>query len=449
MKLARGVRGRLQLVVLLVLILALAVSIAGFNLLLWRSLSADASSRAATNAADETDTVRVVDGQVTLAEVDEGDLQSQVWVFAGTRVLRVPRVNAALDGAAHGLVGSSATYVDVPGQQVRLYALPLMFRGARVGTVVAGVSLAEYLHSRRIALIGSLILAGVVLVMVALGTRWVLGAALRPVGRMTAEAEAWSVRDLDRRFDLGEPYDELTHLAAGLDALLDRLAASLRREQRFSAEISHELRTPLAKVAAEAELALRRPRLPEEYQEALSAIMRQTRQTASIVDTLVAAAQQESGLPRGRADAAAVLAALKDARGSSPADAEVALEVTLPSQTIFLGVDADIAERILQPVVDNAVRFAQSRVGLSVKRAEGGVVFTICDDGPGLADGERERIFEPGFRGSAVPRDAQKTAGAGLGLALSRRLARAASGNVEAGSAPSSGACFVVRLPEA
>ena len=69
---------------------------------------------------------------------------------------------------------------------------------------------------------------------------------------MTEDAAAWSEHDLDRRFELGEPYDELTRLAATLDALLDRLAASMRHEQRFTAELSHELRTPLARISAEA-----------------------------------------------------------------------------------------------------------------------------------------------------------------------------------------------------
>ena len=65
---------------------------------------------------------------------------------------------------------------------------------------------------------------------------------------MTEDAASWSEHDLDRRFDLGEPYDELTRLAATLDGLLERIAASLRHEQRFTAELSHELRTPLARI---------------------------------------------------------------------------------------------------------------------------------------------------------------------------------------------------------
>ena len=79
-----------------------------------------------------------------------------------------------------------------------------------------------------------------------------------PGVRMTRQAAEWSEHDLDHRFALGAPHDELTELASTLDRLLDRLAASLRHERRFSAELSHELRTPLARVLAEAELALRR-----------------------------------------------------------------------------------------------------------------------------------------------------------------------------------------------
>ena len=118
---------------------------------------------------------------------------------------------------------------------------------------------------------------------------------------MTRQAAAWSEHDLDHRFALGQPHDELTELAATLDGLLDRLAASLRHEQRFSAELSHELRTPLARVLAESELALRRAREPDEYRAALELIHRNADQLARTVDALVAAARYEAGEATGHA----------------------------------------------------------------------------------------------------------------------------------------------------
>src|SRR5204863_2077485 len=144
-------------------------------------------------------------------------------------------------------------------------------------------------------LVGSLGLGAALLLLVFLAARWLLESSLLPVARMTRQAAAWSEWDLDRRFALGEPRDELTELAATLDGLLDRLAASLRREQTFSAELAHELRTPLSRVIAETELALRRERAPDEYPETLEIVHRNAEPLGRTTDALLAAARYEAG----------------------------------------------------------------------------------------------------------------------------------------------------------
>ena len=122
-------------------------------------------------------------------------------------------------------------------------------------------------------------LRSLVLVLVCVVGWWLLGASLRPVVRMTRQAASWSEHDLDHRFALGPPHDELTELAATLDGLLDQIATSLRHERRFSAELSHELRTPLARVLAQCEFALRRRREPEQYEETIELIQGNARAT--------------------------------------------------------------------------------------------------------------------------------------------------------------------------
>jgi signal transduction histidine kinase len=261
---------------------------------------------------------------------------------------------------------------------------------------------------------------------------------------MTRQAATWSERDLDQRFDLGEPHDELTELAATLDGLLDRVAASLRHERRFSAELSHELRTPLARVLAESELALRRDREPDEYRQALEVVRRSADQLSRTVDALVAAARVEAGGDVGLANAAEVAASAAAACAGLAASREVTVEVLPHGEALRIGVDPDLAERILQPVVENACRYGSSRVRVNVARENSSVVFAIDDDGPGVADGERERIFEPGVRGQG----ANGNAGAGLGLALSRRLARSVHGDVCAEKSETGGR-FLIRLPAA
>ena len=438
----RSVRARLLTTVVVSVAIALALMTAGFNILLARSLSRDADSVVRTRAAAEAASVDLAnDRLVAPDQPDSGGLVAQAWVFKDGRALEAPRVSAALDRAAQTTAATPGVSLDVPGLDTRLYAMPASDYPSVV--VVAGVSLAPYRHTQRIALIGSLVFAALLLVVVAFIARWMLRAALRPVSRMTADAEAWSEQELDRRFAAGEPYDELSQLAATLDRLLDRLSASLRREQRFSAEMSHELRTPLAKVRAEAELALRRERQPEEYRQALTTIVTNTQQMTGAIETLVAAAQQESGLARGRCDASDVLDEVADTCSALAERRGLQIEAETPSPPLALGVEAEIAVRVLQPLVENACAFARRRVHIHVERGAGAVLIAVDDDGAGVSADEIETIFAPGVRGSAA--EAGAPAGAGLGLALARRLARAAGGDVSV--RPGDGGHFVARLP--
>ena len=182
----------------------------------------------------------------------------------------------------------------MPGTDLRLLSVPARKRGRRVGTVVAGVSLKPYDHTRHIALLASVILCALVLAVVLAMARWVIAHALRPVSRMTAQAAEWSEADTAHRFAMGPPRDELGQLAATLDGLLQRLSDGMRREQRSSAEISHEPRTPLAKIRAEAEIALRRRRTPAAYRDALESVLRTAERMTAVIDTLLVAARAEA-----------------------------------------------------------------------------------------------------------------------------------------------------------
>lgn len=438
------IRTRLLLAVLGAVALAVAAMTAGFNLLLARSLSHNASDLARARASSELAALRPAGGRLVLGETpDEALGETPLWVFSRARTVEAPRATEPVAAAARSLAGGGPRFRDVGAADVRLYAAPAVFDGKRLGTVVAGVSLAPYEQTGRTALVASLAFALLLLLVVAFAARWLLAAALRPVGRMTEAAADWSEHSLDRRFGLGEPHDELTRLAAMLDNLLDRIAASLRREQRFSAELSHELRTPVSRIVAEAELALRRERTSSEYRVALEDVLRNAQQVASTIEALVAAAQQEAGLARGTADAYQAAARAAEACEQAAEQRGVTIAVERPRSAVRVGVDRELATRILQPVVENAVRYGRERVTLSVRRNSTRVVYLVEDDGPGVAEIERDRIFDAGTRGSAAQNGSGD--GAGLGLALARRLARSASGEVEAEPGP--GGRFAVSLP--
>jgi signal transduction histidine kinase len=444
-----GLRARLMIAVVVAVVVGLGAVIAAFNVILDSRLDQQATDLARARATAERLELDVVNGRLVVDETpDETSLDREVWVFAGRRVLEGPRTTPSIDGAARSLVGGPGTRLDLPGQHLRLLAVPVVQRGRRMGTVVAAVSLAPYERTRELTLAASLILGGLLLLAVIGVTGWVLSAALRPVARMTSAAAEWSEHDLDRRFRLGSPRDELTQLAATLDGMLDRLAASLRREQRVSAEISHEMRTPLARVSAEAQLALRSLDDRDPDRAPFERILSAAEEMARTLDVLMAAAraaaqpQIVSADPYRTALAAAETATeLASARG-------VRIDVRPPGAGIRVGADAEVVERILHPLLENACRHARSRVSIAVSSQQHDRVEVLVeDDGPGVEPAERESIFEPGVRGRSPAKGGVGGSGAGLGLSLARRLAATAGGQVEARSGP--GGRFAVSLPAA
>jgi two-component system OmpR family sensor kinase len=443
-----GLRDRLLAVMALATAVALAAATAGFNVILGARLDGAANDVLRSRIRAEMAEGHLSGGRLIVPPTsDEGTVIDQpVWIFAGRRALERPRGSAALDAAARRLAGGPRRIVELDDGSNRLLAMPIRDRGRRLGTIVSSVSLAPYRRTRDIALVTSIALAAALLLASVLAGRWALTAGLRPVARMTAQAAEWSEHDLDRRFALGPPHDELTQLAATLDGLLGRLAAGLRREQRFSAELSHELRTPLARMHAQAQLALAGD-LPDDQRAGWAIVLRSSADMGETLDALLAGARADASRRRGVADAAHAAHAVAERFGPLAAERGVRIAVAPSDATLRAGVDAELLERLLQPLVDNACRYAESKVTIAVDRRDGYVVYEISDDGPGVREDERERIFEPAVRGSAgtAVRD-----GTGLGLALARRLAGAAGGTVDALARPAGrGGCFHARVPAA
>jgi len=440
-----GLRRRLFLVVVVTVVVSVAALVAAFNLFLAANLDRNANDLVRSRADAQLSSLRVANGRLTVGEAPDGrGADAYVWVFSRGRFLEEPRAARDVQRAVRNLVNSPRRFVTVSSADTLLYSAPVVVDGKRVGTAIAGVSLGPYEETRATALVASLVFGGAVLVLVGFLAWWLLGASLRPVVRMTRQAAAWSEHDLDHRFAVEPPRDELAELAETLNGLLDRLAASLRHERRFSAELSHELRTPLAGLLAESEVALLRGRRPEEYRETLALIHESAAQLSRTLDALVAAARYEAGGVRGTADADSIASGVTTACSAVAEERSIEVEVQRLPRPARVGVDADVAERILQPVVENACRYASSRVRVAIARSDSSVLYVVDDDGPGVSAEEQASIFDPGVRGAAAGVNGHT--GAGLGLPLARRLARSVEGEVEVDTTRAGGH-FVVRLP--
>jgi signal transduction histidine kinase len=433
----RGLRGRLILVVLSVVAVGVALLVTAFNLVLDHQLDGDLNGLLTARADAQLGTLDVTNGRLTVGEAPDEGTDAQVWIYAGTKALERPRRTApGVESAALELAGGQRRSIDVASPPTRLLAVPVRGGGQRLGTVVVAASKAPYERTARTALIASLVLALVLVLAVGLIARWLLGATLRPVARMTADAAEWSEHDLDRRFALGPATDELTTLAATLDSLLDRLAAGMRRERRLTSEMSHELRTPLAKISTQAQLLARAPDLPPERAADAEAIVRAAEGMREVIEVLMSSARAEADGQRGSSDVVAAVRAAIDA-----AD-ERGVTIGVAGDGGRVSAEQALVERILAPLLDNATRLARTSATVTVARRSQWLEVAVEDDGPGVGAGEEDAIFEPGRRGDPAHD------GAGLGLALARRLARSAGGDVEA-DPDAAGGRFVVRLPAA
>ena len=360
-------------------------------------------------------------------------LDRRSWVLDGRRVIERPAgASAQLDRMAVALGRTGRTAERAGPDDIRLRAQRVMdpASGAVVGAVVVAFSVEGFELLQQEVLIGSLVVAVVVLLAAGFAIRSALVGALRPVAHMTASVRDWGVHDLDRRFDLGPPRDELTSLAATLDSLLARIAASRRHEQRFASDVAHELRTPIARLRGRAELALAASGdgAMEQREAALRTVVAQVDRLTETIETLLAVARRELHSAAGAVDLEAL------------AREHEGVDVHGPEDLPAAEGESEVIRRALAPLVENARYHARSRVTLELSSAEGRVRVAVRDDGPGVDPALGDRVFEPGVRGEQA-----SAGGAGLGLPLARRLARSCGGEVRQGPGP--GGCFVLELP--
>jgi signal transduction histidine kinase len=426
-------RTRLLVVSLATLALGLGLLLVLGNILVAGTVDGDTSRLLQTRADAQIAALSVTPAGVSVRHaVNDETLDANAWIFDRGRLIERPSgVPAALDRVAVSL-GMRAARGDTDGRgDVRLRTVPLHSGRANrvVGAIVVEVSTAPFHDLQRKVLVGSVAVGLLILLGGAIAVGRALHGALDPVRRMTTDAEDWGEHDLDRRFSLGPARDEITGLAATLDHLLERIAASRRHERRFAADVAHELRTPLAAIRGRMDLALD-PRAPTEDAHAtLRAIEAQVARMSATVETLLAVARREIDPQDGRVDLEVIA---HDLDG-------VEVQVLTDPMPDAEG-DPEIVRRALAPLLDNARRHARSSVTLTLDSTAGLARIIVRDDGPGVHPDLGEAAFEPGRRGVGQP-----DGGAGLGLPLARRLARACGGDVSIGAGP--GGCFVLELP--
>jgi signal transduction histidine kinase len=271
--------------------------------------------------------------------------------------------------------------------------------------------------------------------------------ALAPVDAMSAEVDEIEAHALDRRLAAPAGDDEIARLARTLNHMLDRLDNAVRLQRRFAADASHELRSPLAAARAQLEVGLAYPDRtdwPTTAANVLDEVNRLERLAGELLDLARFAggstADGQGVTPRReRFD----LAELVAREAASPEWRNLPL-TTRPAPAAAVVADPDLVTRAVRNLLANAGRHARSSVVVETGASGASAWVRVANDGPPIPAGDRERIFEPFARLDGA-RDATR-GGAGLGLAIARRNARAHDGDLtlEPGD---DGAAFRLTLP--
>ncbi|MFP5019386.1 sensor histidine kinase [Pseudonocardia phyllosphaerae] len=272
------------------------------------------------------------------------------------------------------------------------------------------------------------------------------GGALRPVERMRARVAGMGERDLSQRVPEPASHDEVGRLARTMNQMLARIEESQLTQRRFVADASHELRSPLATVSTGLEL-LGAGMTKDSADGATVATLRgeTARLTTLVEDLLFLARADERGVAPSREEVD--LDEIVDAERGRPAGGS-AVTVTVRSEPVRVVGDRNQLVRVVRNLVDNARRHASSTVAVSLYASHGGAVIDVDDDGAGVPESDRQRVFERFVR--LDESRARGDGGSGLGLSIVSELVAAHGGTVVALESPElGGARFRVTIPAA
>lgn len=307
--------------------------------------------------------------------------------------------------------------------------------------VVVAVSL-EDVEESTAALVTPLVV-GLPLLLLLLGaTTWVVVTrALAPVERIRREVEQITGDQLDRRVPEPPAQDEIHRLAHTMNLMLARLEDSRTKQQQFVADASHELRSPLASIRQTAEVASAHPgALPEG--ELAVAVLEEGARMQRLVEQLLMLTRADEGAPRRSHDVDLDDLALAEAQRVRRSGLTV--DTSGVASGRVRGDEVALAQ-VVRNLVDNAARHADAALAIAVRDVVGGVELVVDDDGPGIPEADRGRVFERFVRlDEARARDA---GGSGLGLAIVREIVASHGGAVQVSTSPLGGARFVVSLP--
>lgn len=345
-------------------------------------------------------------------------------------------LNPPTGRVVHGVVGNlpvdegafrfAAISVDTPNGIYRVY----------VATNVE-------VRTRAVAALITALLTGIpaLSVVVAITGWFVIGRTLNPVEEIRSEVDVITGTELHRRVPQPERDDEIGRLARTMNTMLERLERSSTQQDEFVANAAHELRSPLAGIRAELEVDAAHPR-PGAWAETRDSALAEAIRLQMLIDDLLLLARTDSAVKKwGEVD-------IDDLVDQAVRKLRARDAVSVDTSAVSAGrVNGDASQllRLVVNLLSNAERHATSAVKVSLRTDLDAVRLSVEDDGAGVPEQDRERIFLRFARSDDAR--ARDEGGSGLGLAIASEIVRRHDGVMSVGESELGGALFVVELP--
>lgn len=463
---ARSLRRRVAVLVLV--LLAVLISVLGLfvDATLGARLRSDLQSRLIDRAQQGQNLFAQVPPQQLVDRISGGGIQAQLATGDGAVYGRVPDLIApgvsgppAPPGSAKGRAGTGrAGPAARPGAVSTSGDLSSTTRELPDGSTLTVVADAASITSTLLTLRVITVAGGlVVLLLAALLIGWVVSVALRPLETMTTLARSITAGNRGHRLRPDRQDTDIGRTAAAFDEMLEalegaegRARTAEERMREFLADASHELRTPVAGIQAAAETLLRTDPPRADRERLAVTMVRETRRAGRLLADLSDAARLDTGLELRLAPVELEQVAREQTERAQALHPGLSLTWTSPGgRPLRVNGDAGRLGQVLANLLANAEHATAGRGHVSLTLTghpqESTVVLDVDDDGPGVPAEQRERIFERLVRLDASRQ--RRTGGAGLGLAISRAIARAHGGDLMCLAAPDGGARFRLTLP--
>lgn len=410
---------------------------------LWIAEQARVVEEAELLLLDQIDLVRIVDGDVVLAPV--GDREFAVALDEESVVAASGDV---ADDVAGAIIEEASMHPDLDGDFLTVAefevsgspwatAYTSCFDPTVCTTIAVGVNAPPWASFVAIRLIWIALAALAVAGAASLSAMWLVARSLRPVEAMRRELAATTATDLSRRVPVSPSGDEIEALGVTLNATLAHLESAVGANQRFVADAAHELRSPITGARAAVEL-----RVGPDSDDLLHDALRELDRASALIDDLLFLARgRQPGIEMEDLQFRELIAHEVDAlRLRAPR-----VRVTGDLAPVALRANRARMIRAVRNLLDNAARYGRDSIKVTLRGSAGMAVLWVDDNGGGIPEWERERVFDRFVR--LDESRSRSTGGSGLGLAIVKEIVEHQQGTVSVTDSPTGGARFELRIP--